>query len=123
MNPKNRRTSLALLLLACALLPACTNTPPAIPGGSTEAAVFFTPQIRDARADAGHVFPSQHPEYSRRDASLGVRTARANLYPPRRGYRAFTRIDETRVLATDHGYRVTERSRTYSAGTTGHRHR
>jgi hypothetical protein len=122
MKPKIRLLCLTSLT-TLVLLAGCTSSPHARPGGDTEAAVFFTPRVRDARAAAGHVFPSQHAEYARRDASLGVRTPHANLYPPRRGYQAITRIDETRVLATNQGYRVTERSRTYSTGSTGHRRR
>jgi len=119
----------SLILAACAaLLPlgGCAQGPPAVPGGATEAAVFFTPQVRDARAAAAHVFRSQHAEYARRDATTGVRraSARANLYPPAPRYRSVQRSEYTRIVATDDGYRITERSReSVSTGSTSHRRR
>lgn len=125
MKSKTRFCRVAALA-TLALLAGCASSPRALPGSATEAAVFFTPQVRDARAAAGHVFPSQQAEYARRDTSMGIRgsqIARVNLYPPRRETRSITRIEQTRVTATNSGYRITERSQVYSTGTSGHRHR
>ncbi len=123
-----RLRPLILLAASAALLPlgGCAQGPPAVPGGATEAAVFFTPTIRDARAAAGHVFRSQHAEYARRDATTGVRrtSARADLYPPAPRYRSVVRTEHTRVVATDDGYRITERSReSVNSGSLSHRRR
>lgn len=109
----NRKISPLALLAAAASLAGCAQTPAPLPGGATSAAVFFTPPVRAARAEAGHVFRSQHAEYARRDAAVGVRrpSARAPLYPPRDIERSFVRYEQTRVIATDDGYRITERSR------------
>lgn len=124
----NTKTRLTVLAIAGAALAAggCAHGPPAVPGGATEAAVFFTPDVRAARAAAGHVFASQHSEYARRDSAVGVRrpSARADLYPPSPGYRSTYRIEETRVTASDDGYRVRERtSESVYRGHQGHRRR
>jgi len=114
-----------MLAALCPLI-GCAQGPLVVPGGATEAAVFFTPDVRSAREAAGHVFRGQHAEYARRDSATGVRSAsaRANLYPPQPGYRSTTRTEYTRIVATDDGYRITERSSaTVNSGSWTHRRR
>lgn len=94
-------------LLLGLLLAGCSAGPRAIPGGATEAGVFFTPQIREARHASGEVFSSQAPEYARRDALVGARPpAAAALYPAAPARRVHTSIEQVRVTATSQGYRV-----------------
>jgi len=99
----------------------CGAAPRPVPGGATEAAVFFTPQVREARRAAGEYFRSQGAEYARRDALVGARatSARADLYPPRPRERDIRRVEETRVRVTDDGYRVTQHSEVRSGVSRG----
>jgi len=99
-------------VLALAGLAGCDSGLRPVPGGATEAAVFFTPAVREARRAAGEYFRSQGAEYARRDDLVGARplSGRADLYPPTPRSRDVYRVEETRVRVTDDGYRVTERS-------------
>jgi hypothetical protein len=116
-----------------ALLAGCATEPRPTGGAATAAVVFATPELLQARRAAGDAFPSQHPEYARRDHLVGARADhRGSLYRQAPPTRVVTRTEEVRVRATEDGYRVTERSsvRSFSdapaaapAWRRGHRHR
>jgi hypothetical protein len=111
MIDKRRLTSLAILALGTTLLAGCASGPRAYPGGATEAAVFFTPQVRDARAQAGLVYRAQSPEYARRDHAVGARASDATpLYSTAPRSRTIVQQERVRSIATDYGYSVTQES-------------
>ena len=104
-----KTTARALALLACAAaIAGCAQGPRAVPGGATEAAVFFTPQVREARRAAGDVYPSQHAEYARRDALVGARRSSSPYYRTDPASGSYTRLEQTRISVTSGGIRVYE---------------
>lgn len=118
-----------IVMLALGLAPlfaaGCSTGRATTPGGTTEALVFFTPQVREARAQSGDVFRSQHAEFARRDHLLGAEPERAaTLYQKRPETYSVTRREQVRLTSTSDGYRLTERSSvTATNGRWGHRRR
>jgi hypothetical protein len=111
MVQKRRIGSLLIASLGATLLAGCASEPGIFPGGATEATVFFTPQVREARAHAGLVYREQSPEYARRDHTVGARPADAtSLYTDLPRSRTIVQRDRVRSTSTRGGYSVTQES-------------